>query len=495
MDVFKKICLDKNGMTHLYIQLFDALRNMILEGEIGANEKLPSIRQLAELLSINTSTVVNSYSLLESEGYIFKIIGSGTFVCPKEGGVESSVLEKYPIDEDFKMMDRGQLKIKDNMISFSSATPTSDLFPVEDFKILLNEVLDRDKGDAFGYQESQGYYPLRASLIEYLQNYGIHTSPDNIQIISGAQQGIDVISKAFVNYKDTVIVESPTYTGAIASFKMRGANIITVPIYQGGIDIEQLEKSIIHHKPKLVYLMPNFQNPTGYTYDSDKKRKIVELAREHNLLIVEDDYLSDLSFYNKDNTTLKSLDNSDNIIYIKSFSKIFMPGLRLGFLVIPQKISNQILAAKHTSDISTSGLYQRVFDLYLRKGIWRKHIQYMEKIYKERFDVMTNCLEKYLSPLGISFILPKGGLNFWLMLPYGLSSNELYVEAEKNNVLILPGSIFYTLDRESSCFRISIAAVYPEDIEKGIRLLSETIKDFISTKNKNKNSQNYTPLL
>ncbi len=409
-------------------------------------------------------------------------------------GILDKVLEKYPIDEDFKMMDRGQLKIKDNVISFSSATPTSDLFPVEDFKALLNEVLDRDKGDAFGYQESQGYYPLRYSLVEYLKYYSIDTNPENIQIISGAQQGIDVISKAFVNYKDTVILESPTYTGAIASFKNRGANIVTIPIYQGGIDTNKLEEYIGKYKPKLVYLMPNYQNPTGYTYNIDNKRKIIELAKEHNVLIVEDDYLSDLSFDNEDNKTLKSLDKDDTVIYIKSFSKIFMPGLRLGFLVIPQKISNEILAAKHTSDISTSGLNQRVFDLYLRNGIWRKHIQYMEGIFKERFDVMKVCLEKYLKPLGVTYVLPKGGLNFWLMLPNGLSANDLYTEAEKNKVLVLPGSIFYATNTNSSCFRMSIAAVYPENIEKGVKLLSETIESF-KAKEKFKNNNNFTPLL
>lgn len=496
MTTFCDIYLDKDSSQHLYIQLFEKIRQMIMDGRIKSNEKLPPIRQLADKLGVNNSTIVNAYALLEKEGFVYKKIGSGTFVTSQhEEPIKDAILQKHPLDEDLRLMDRGQIQIKENMISFASATPTSDLFPVEDFKVLLNEVLDRDKGDAFSYQESQGYYPLRESLVDYLEKYNIQTNPQNIQIISGAQQGIDVISKAFVNYRDTIIVESPTYTGAIGTFKSRGAKIVTVPILQDGIDLEILEESIQTHKPKLIYLMPNFQNPTGYSYSREKKLKVIELADKYNVLIVEDDYLSDLSFYSQDNTTLKSLDKNGSIIYIKSFSKIFMPGLRLGFLVIPQRISHQILAAKHTSDISTSGLNQRVFDLYLRKGIWKKHIKYMEQIYKERFDVMKSCLDKYMGDKGLEYIVPQGGLNFWFALPKGYSSNQLYLEAAKNNILILPGSIFFTSQNESRFFRLSIASVYPKDIEIGIKNLASVIGKFLDKDMNKRKFDSYTPIL
>lgn len=497
MKIYEEIRLDKNSSQHLYMQLFEIIKDMIIKEKIKPHEKLPPIRQLANMLGVNNSTIVSAYALLDKEGFVYKKVGSGTFVTPqKNRGFESPQMQKYPLDEDLRQMDRGQIQIKENMISFASATPTSDLFPVGDFKILLNEVLDRDQGDAFGYQESQGYYPLRESLVSYLEEYGIHTNRENIQIISGAQQGIDVISKAFVDYKDTIIVESPTYTGAIATFKSRGAKIIEVPILKDGINLEILEEQIKVHKPKLIYLMPNFQNPTGYSYSREKKLKVIDLANQYNVLIVEDDYLSDLSFYSEDNTTLKSLDQHNMVVYIKSFSKIFMPGLRLGFLVIPKRIYPEILAAKHSSDISTSGLNQRVFDLYLRKGIWKKHIDYMENIYKERFDVMKACLDEYLSDKEIKYTLPEGGLNFWLSLPEIFSSNDLYEEAAKENILILPGSIFFTSQRESSSFRLSIASVYPKDIEKGIKDLSQIIDRFIKREYvQRKGRDSYTPLL
>ncbi len=497
MERYKAIHLDKNVSKYLYIQLFEKIRDMMIRSMFNENEKLPPIRKLAELLDVNTSTVVNAYDLLEKEGLVYKKVGRGTFVSLKlEKDLKDEQLQKYPLDEDITLMDRGQMRIKENMISFASATPTSDLFPVEDFKILFNEVLDRDQGDAFSYQESQGYYPLRESLVHYLKEYNIETNPENIQIISGAQQGIDVVAKAFAGYGDSIILESPTYTGAIATFKSRGARMVPVPISSDGIDLNRLEECMKVHKPKLLYVMPNFQNPSGYSYSKEKKLKVIALARKYNVLIVEDDYLSDLSFYSQDNATLKSLDADDSVIYIKSFSKIFMPGLRLGFLVIPRNLYGKILAAKHTSDISTSGLNQRVFDLYLRKGIWKKHIKYMEKIYKERFDIMKACLEKYIVDKGVNYILPYGGLNFWLELPEGYSSDQLYREAAKEDILILPGSIFFIHKKDSRFFRLSIAAVYPEEIEKGIKVLSYVIEKFlVKYQKRSKISHSYTPLL
>lgn len=494
MDIYKEIHLDKNSHEHLYVQLSKKISQFIMDERIKENQKLPPIRQLANILSVNVSTIVNAYRLLEEQGRVYKKIGSGTFVSKIEKSDESDSL-KYAVDENIRLMDRGQIQIKENMISFASAMPTTDLFPVEDFKKLINEVLDRDQGEVFGYQESQGYYPLRESLVQYSKEIGIQTEVQNIQIISGAQQGIDVIAKAFIDYEDTIIVESPTYTGAIGTFKSRGAKIVSVPILKDGIDIEKLEESIKIHKPKFIYLMPNFQNPTGNSYSREKKIQVINLARKYNTFIVEDDYLSDLSFYSRDHTTLKSFDEEDLVIYVKSFSKIFMPGLRLGFLVLPKRILQKILAAKHTSDISTAGLNQRVFDLYLRKGIWKYHIEYMEKIYKERFDVMKECIDKYFKDKQIEYTLPYGGLNFWFSLPKGYDANQLYLEAAKKNILILPGSIFFTDQQESSFFRLCIASLHSKDIEEGIKGLSEIIEDFTRKDTKRKEMNPYIPLL
>ncbi len=475
MKKYESIMLNKEESQHLYIQLYKSIKDMILLGQLLGEERLPPVRKMAELLSVNSVTVVKAYQLLEQEGLVYKRIGSGTFIS-------SAIIRQaqLPTDVDTTaqqedLLNQGHIRLERNMINFASATPSADLFPVEDFKQVINEVLDRDKGNAFTYQESQGYYPLRCILKEYTANHGIKADVENIQIISGAQQGIDIIAKAFLNYGDYVIMESPSYTGAIAAFQTRGARIIDIPLEENGMDLAMLETKIKNHQPKLLYIMPNFQNPTGVSYSAEKKQRIMEICKKYKVYIIEDDYLSDLSFYSKDNSTLKSIDNMDQVIYIKSFSKIFMPGLRLGFLVIPKQIYNNLLVAKHTSDISTSGLIQRAFQLYLSKGIWRRHLAYIEASYKERFDKMVECIERYI-PSDVHYHLPKGGLNFWFKLPKNISVKALNEAALRENIAIAPGYLFFLNNNQANYFRLSIASLKTYEIQQGMKKLAEIIK-------------------
>lgn len=495
---FENIKLKKDDPQHLYIQLYRILKEQIIMKKLKEEDRLPPVRKLAQMLGVNNVTVVSAYNILEQEGLIYKKIGSGTYVSPQLYKNRKDIqYDQENSDEDFQhtpYIEQGHIQIKEDMINFASATPSAELFPVDDFKRMLNRVLDRDRGNAFGYQESQGFYPLRRALQEYIRHYEIYADIDSIQIISGAQQGIDIISKGLLSYGDYVIMESPSYTGAMAAFRSRGAKIIDIPLEEDGLHLEILEKKIASYRPKLLYVMPNFQNPTGISYSKEKKQKIVEICHKHNVFIVEDDYLSDLNFYSEDHSTLKSMDDKDRVIYIKSFSKIFMPGLRLGFLIVPPQFHDNLLLAKHVSDISTSGLLQRAFELYLCEGIWQKHIQYMEGQYKERFEAMVEYIRKYM-PKEVSYVLPQGGVNFWLALPDGLSSKELYEMAVKENVVFAPGSLFFLHNKESQHFRLSIASVNPHEIQMGIKILSKIIKEYIRQNRVVKSDSLLTPIL
>ncbi|WP_069649527.1 PLP-dependent aminotransferase family protein [Caloranaerobacter ferrireducens] len=480
-----KLQLDKNSDQHLYIQLYSKIKKLILNGTLKPHTKLPPIRKLAEKLNVNNITIVSAYNLLQKENLVYKKVGSGTFVNIINYDTNIEVDYKQYFHSLDKANINHYIHDSENIIDFSNTTPTNDLFPVEDFKYVINLVLDRDKGNAFKYQESQGYYPLRETIKNYLSNYKINCDTSNIQIISGAQQGIDILSKALIDYGDIVFTESPTYTGAIAAFKSRTAKIIEIPIKNDGIDLNYLENKLRSFRPKFIYVMPNFQNPTGYTYSKSKKLKLLELANKYNTLVVEDDYLNDLSFNNEYPETLKSLDENNRVIYIKSFSKTFMPGLRLGFMIIPMSIQKEILIAKHISDISTSGLMQRALDLYIKMGLFKKHIDEINKIYKKRFDIMVKSLSNYI-PKQIGYSIPKGGLNFWLSLPHGYLSDELHELCFKKGILITPGSIFYANKIKSNSFRISIASVHESIIEAGICQLSEIINDLLNKSNVNK---------
>ncbi len=491
----------RRGGRPLYIQLSEYYENLINKGKLSAGEKLPPIRKLAAMLEVNNVTVVNAYKLLEQKGYVYTKKGSGSYVADHNEqelqkltvlGDESEFFE----EEDIQLMNSGQIGLKEDSINFASATPTSNLFPVEDFKQVLIEVFDRDKGSAFGYDESNGYRPLRCSISRFLdEHYGIKAHQDEIQIISGAQQGIDVIAKALIQPGDYVLVENPTYTGALAVFKSRGAKIIGVPMAKDGVNMDMLEKFIKIYRPKLMYTMTNYQNPTTYCYSNHKKRYLLELAFKNNLFIIEDDFLTDLNF-DKQVTyqTLKALDKSDRVLYIKSFSKVLMPGLRMGFLIAPSQLFREISQAKHTTDISSSGLIQRAFDLYLEKNIWGKHLQYMKDIYHKRYQKMIQELTK-LEELQVSYHAPNGGLNIWLTLPNEISSMKLYQACARKDVMFIPGKIFYVgnTGEDENNIRISYAAVYPEQIERGIEVMYDCMK-----KLKNKKGEPtifYSPLI
>lgn len=481
----ERIKLDKKSDIPLYIQLYEQFKDLIENNQIKM-DKLPSIRKLAKSLGVNNVTVVSAYRLLEQEGYVYSIKGSGTYIK------KLSVPQEMPYIEegDLELMVSGILPVNKDSINLASMSPTPDLFPIEEFKHALIEVLDRDGGQAFLYPEITGYEPLRESISKFLvENHNIEVHKDQILITSGGQQGLDVISKSLVNPGDVIFVENPTYSGALAQFKSRGAKIIGIPMEEDGINIDILKTYINKYNPKFIYIMTNFQCPTTYSYSEEKKRKLISLANIHNFYIIEDDFLTDLSYRDKKDP-LKSMDKNNKVIFIKSFSKIFMPGVRIGFVTLPNILFKEIIRAKHTTDISSSGYLQRAFDLYLRKGYWKNHIEKIRKVYNEKYNIMVRELDK-LTAYGVSYVKPDGGLSIWLSLPKEIDSIELYNECNNRGLAIVPGKVFF-LDNSiySNYIRLSFGSVNNENIIEGIKLL----KDILSKNIKGRNND-YLPFI
>ncbi|WP_408955988.1 PLP-dependent aminotransferase family protein [Natroniella sp. ANB-PHB2] len=467
--MIKTIQLEKELTKPLYLQLYSQIKRLIEERKLQAHDKLPSIRRLAEELQVNTVTIVNGYNVLEEEGLVYKKVGSGTFVMPNE-----EIKDK--LEPSKEESDELELKKREGIINFGTVAPSPSLFPIQSFKRLLNQVLDRDQGYAFGYQKSQGYLPLRESIAQYVEKYQIEIGSEQIQIVSGAQQGLDVLAKTFLDYGDTVFVERPTYPGAISAFKSRKVELIDIPIEKDGLNLKKLEKLLKRYKPKFLYLMPNFQNPTGYSYSLDKKKELLNLADQYELLIIEDDCVSDLSYLGQPRKSLKALDMEDKVIYLKSFSKLYMPGLRLAFMIIPSSYCEDILLSKYLSDIFTDGLVQRVLDLYFRKEDWQEQLNCLKEKYSQRYQVMITALKKYL-PSDIDYIEPEGGLNLWLKLPQQISVSKLHKTLRKDGVNIAPGALFYHTKPRKNRIRLSIAAVTCQQIETGIQRLGQRLKE------------------
>lgn len=472
------ITIDKNIDKPLYIQLYESIKILIEDGNIEG-EKLPSIRSLSKSLQVNNVTVVSAYKLLESEGYVYSLKGSGTYIKKSPLEMKSSFLES-----DIDLMNSGIINLSKDSINFASVSPTPDLFPIENFKKTLIEVLDRDNGHAFLYPEITGYEPLRDSISKFLiDNYNTHVDKDSILITSGGQQGLDIIAKTLISPGDYIIVENPTYTAALSAFKSRGARIIGVPMMSDGIDIDILESYINRYNPKFIYIMTNFQSPTTYSYSEDKKRKLIEIANNNDIHIIEDDFLTDLYFKDK-KTPLKSIDKNNKVIFIKSFSKVFMPGVRIGFVTLPNNLFTKIIKAKHTTDVTSSGYLQRAFDLYLRHGYWEEHIENIRNVYKVKHDLVISLLSN-LDKYGVTYTKPDGGLSIWIKLPDEIDSLEFYDECSDNKVAIIPGKIFSIDNSNSNHIRLSFGAVDEDDIIKGMNIITNLISKKFKDKDKN----------
>lgn len=471
-----KLNIDKNLKNPLYIQIYDILKTKILKGELSHHSKLPPVRNLANDNNVNTSTIVKAYNKLQQENLIYKKVGSGSFV---------SSIKDININEDYdsfvkNKIDSTQLDLKDN-INFASATPSHNLFPIENFKISINKVLDRDGGKAFDYQNTQGFIPLRKQIADMLLNKNINTSYQDIQIVSGAQQAIDIISKIFINEGNKIAVESPTYSGAIASFKDRKSKIHSFVVNENGIDLDNFEIFLKNNKISIFYTMPNFQNPTGIKWNIENKEKLIYLSNKYDFYIIEDDCISELNYFDDEVKSLKSIDKFERVIYIKSYSKIFMPGLRLGFMIFPKSLSAKIISTKYSSDISSSGLNQRAFEIYLKSGDYEKHIEKIKILFKERFLIMRNILKQYNKYFEI-YKQPKGGLYFWVKYKKD-NFNEFIYKSRIHGVSFLPEKYFkINNSNEGHFFRLSFADSNIDEIKKGMNILYR-IADYNSKNN------------
>ncbi len=477
MNKFVSIHLDRSSETPLYIQIYTGLVKLIENKDLTPGEKLPPIRRMASFFNVNTVTVVSAYKRLEADDYVKSRVGSGTYVLyPSEKGDQEELRDSKELIEFTEEAPELNYTKGGNLIKFdfSGASISPKYFPVKDFRDVVNEILDRDGGYALEYQKSSGYQPLKESIKSFMKKQHHLCVPlEEIQIVSGAQQGIDILAKAFLNYQDVVYVEAPTYPGAVNAFKSRDARIVEISMQKDGVDLEDLKQNIQKNPPKLFYSMPVFQNPTGYSYSQEKKKELLALSKKYNFYIIEDDHISDL-YYNEKPTLLKALDNSDKVFYIKSFSKLFLPGLRMAFMWVPERHFDKTALAKYSSDISSSGFTQRAMDLFLRKSLWSEHVNRLRKIFYEKWLKTGQSLEKYM-PKSVKYCCPRGGHFFWIELPKGLYTMNLYHEAAKNGVSIIPGDLFFMNQRPSEGFRLSIAQIATRDIEEGIALLTESI--------------------
>lgn len=384
---------------------------------------------------------------------------------------------------------RELLKITENhdVISFAGGMPAPEVFPIEKFKEACIKVLDTNGPPSLQYGSTEGYVPLREMIARHSARYGINVTIDNILITSGSQQALDLLGKIFINSGDRILVESPTYVGALQAWDAYQAEFITVPLDEHGMQTSQLEERL-RAGPKFIYVLPNFQNPTGSTMAYDRRLKLIELAERYGVPIVEDDPYGQLRFEGENLPAIEVLDSqtrsqdecySGNVIYLSTFSKTLAPGIRLAWVVAPPEVIHKLIQAKQGADLHTSTFNQIVAYEVAHGGYLYEHVKTIRKVYKERRNVMLDTLEEHM-PEGVNWTHPKGGLFLWVTLPECLNAQDLFKDALKEKVAFVPGTSFYAEGGNYNTIRLNFSNACPEKINEGIGKLANVVKKHLS---------------
>ncbi len=451
------IHIDRSDPAPLYLQLADQLTAQIEGGSLDPGGRLPSVRSLSRRLGVNNATVVAAYRDLSQRGLVVQRVGSGTYARRPSAGPRG---DRYTWEVDAPA----------GSIDLATAAAPPGLFPLEEFRAVLDEVMSRDGADAFHYGEVQGYRPLRQSLAHHARERGVEAGESDIHIVSGAQQGLDLLSKVLLAPGDAALVESPGYPGAAACFEARGCRVLRLPLEAGGPDLENMERVLASQRPKVVYVNPDFQNPTGITYCEGTREQVALLADRHGTYIIEDDFASDLYYRAPPPRSICALDRADRIIYMKSVSALSLPGLRLAMLVVPPALGSRITRAKYLADITSGGLVQRAFDLFVREGGWSRHVDGVRRKLQQRYQLALQALSRHLPQVRCR--RPEGGLSLWLELPGGLDGDQVERLARERGLLLLSGSRF---GGDASHVRISFAVPGEDELSAGIYLLSRLL--------------------
>ena len=486
-----RIPLDRQSETPLYQQIEGYLRQGILSGSLAPDTRLPASRQLARDLGVNRITVESAYAELETEGLIYSRMGSGTYVLPPNPFLtltKDSPGTPWPLwQQSLEWQDRASESktledVSQNgarraqLISFASGIGDSHLFPAEDFRKVLQTVMRRDGIAALDYGEPNGHGPLRETITHILASQGLQTRSENVLVTAGSQQALSLVSQLLLKPGDVIMVESPTYSGALDLFRALGFNVVGVPVDGHGMQVEALEKLLQQHHPKLIYTIPTFHNPTGTCLSSQRRIQLIVLADRYNIPILEDDFVGDLRYEGRNQPALKALDPGGRVIYVSTFSKILMPGLRVGFLVAEGPIYDRLVSFKRVNDLSTSSLIQRALEVYVTVGRYQSYLRRSCQIFHKRRDAMVSAIQRYL-PDNVYFDPPQGGLFIWLQLPELLSSQKLRPLAWEEGVDFSPGSSFFPDGISGrNWLRLNFVAQSPDQIEEGIKRLGRSIK-------------------
>lgn len=357
------------------------------------------------------------------------------------------------------------------MISFAGGNPSVDALPDRLCADIARDVLLTDGKRILQYGATEGYPPFVESLTRYMEDqYGFDMEQNGVLPTTGSTSGMDLLLKALVNPGDAVLVESPTFLGNMQTINLYQARLVPIESDDGGVRLDSLEAAVRRERPKLLYIIPSFQNPTGRTLAAERRRPIADMAAQYGFVVAEDDPYRDLRYTGQHLPTIKSCDHTGHVAYMGSFSKIISPGLRVGYLVAQKDILRKCTIGKQGTDLHTPNLNQAIVDQFLRRGLLKPHVESILPAYRDKLNLMLRELEAF--PQGTRYAIPQGGLFLFVELPEGLNATQLFDKAVERGVAYVPGTHFYPRGGHHNTLRLNFSNSTPEQIEKGMRILN-----------------------
>ena len=479
----------------LYVQLRDQLRALVHSGELRTGDRIPASRELAGHLGVHRTTVANAYAELESEGLIQGHVGRGTFICsqpvkefsqaPRTNGNGGTLRwEALFADERAEeSLSRLHPDVPPGAIAFTQARPSDELFPVEEFRRCCNAVLRTEGRRLLQIGSTDGYEPLKLALMAFFRDEGTNVREEQLLITDGCQQAIDLVCKAFLRPGDAVALENPAYPGAVSIFsgaRIRihavGVETDTVRAGHAGLNIDALETVLMQNRVKLIFVTPDFHNPTGTVLPIAERRRLLDIAARYQIPVIEDSIYARLRLRGNTIPPLKALDRSNNVIQIDSFSKISFPGLRVGWCIGPARARSRGCgwSSKPPICIPTSWRRPPSRNLSVEAALTR-HLARMKVLYRRRLEALQEALETYM-PEQTTWTRPDGGMSVWLTLPPGIDAGEFLIHVRERGVLFVPGRYFYSQHPQPNTLRLAYPCLDERQIVRGMQILGESLK-------------------
>lgn len=480
--------IKKGNGVPVYQQIWNQIRDQILSGTLQVGFVLPPERKLAEQLCVNRTTVLRAYQELKSEGLVAAHVGKGTQVLakqlkahPKESREVYPIMWSQFVNPQLPILCQDIIKeilaaaSKPGMLSLAAGMPDPELVPVQMFSEQLCSIGADKWSECFSHSSVEGDIMLRRQLTELMEERDIRVPVREVMVLSGSQQGLDYAARTFIAPGDVVVMEEPTYLGALNIFRAVGAKVIGVPIDEHGMRTDVLENVLSRYNPRMIYTLPTFQNPSGTVMSLERRMELLELSYRFMVPIFEDDPYGELRYQGQHIPSLKALDRHGYVIYLSTFSKVLFMGARIGWVVAPRPVIERFIQMKQLTDLHASAISQLMVQRYLESGDYPHHRERVRAAYMARRDAMDQALVRYAPP-GLRWNKPLGGFYMWCSLPEGVRQEVLLKEASRVGVAYVPGTAFSSTGDADNHVRLTFARLAEEQIVQGTQRFAEALR-------------------